>query len=100
MMRAMCIFQRLAGVELVIFARGTLTFIGMLGLAMLVGCRTPTQVTIEISTDVPCVDFRGVTITVGTTREIEDHLPGHLRHDLRLLGPRRILGDRAQRRDE
>ena len=41
-------------------------------LAGLGACRSPTQVSLEVSTDVPCDRFKGLTITVGHRGEVED----------------------------
>jgi hypothetical protein len=40
-------------------------------LALLAGCRDPTEVTLVISTDVPCAMLNGTTITVGTPDSVE-----------------------------
>jgi outer membrane protein assembly factor BamB len=41
----------------------------------LASCRTSTQITLEISTDVPCTQLGGVTVTVGHLDEIETKPP-------------------------
>jgi alpha-tubulin suppressor-like RCC1 family protein len=35
-------------------------------LASLVGCRAPTQITVDVSTNVPCASWQGTAIAVGT----------------------------------
>src|SRR5690349_11929050 len=45
--------------------------IPLLGGWMAVSCRAPTEITIVLSTDVPCADLRGTSITVGRLGEIE-----------------------------
>lgn len=35
------------------------------------GCRTPTQLTVEVTTDVPCAEIRGTTITVSKVLGLE-----------------------------
>jgi hypothetical protein len=52
----------------VLSARYVALVASLLGLA---GCRTPTQVTLEISTDLDCGELQGTTITVGTLDSIE-----------------------------
>ncbi|MCC6558094.1 MAG: hypothetical protein IT372_34535, partial [Polyangiaceae bacterium] len=42
-----------------------------LAAAVVLGCRAPTQVTVEVSTDVPCAELRGVTLTVGEPGALE-----------------------------
>jgi hypothetical protein len=41
--------------------------VGLLGAAIAVaaGCRSPTQITVEVTTDVKCADIRATTFTVG-----------------------------------
>src|SRR3954464_3520388 len=35
-------------------------------------CRDPTQIVVELTTDVKCPDLRGATITVGTVGDLEE----------------------------
>jgi hypothetical protein len=37
----------------------------------LLACREPTQITLEVTTDVPCANVRGTTVTVGTLDSLE-----------------------------
>lgn len=39
------------------------------------GCRTPTQVTLELSTDVPCSTVRTTTLTVGDFQALDEKDP-------------------------
>ena len=39
--------------------------------ALAPGCRTPTAITLEITTDVPCEKLRGTQIAVGTPDDVE-----------------------------
>jgi hypothetical protein len=43
--------------------------------ALVASCRSPTQVTIEITTDVPCSNLRGTSITVGRLADLESKPP-------------------------
>ena len=47
------------------------TLVGLLGLAAVGACRTPTEITIEITTDVKCADVRGTAITVGALADLD-----------------------------
>ena len=39
------------------------------------GCRSPTQIAVDVNTNVRCTQYKGVTITVGRLGEIEDKTP-------------------------
>jgi outer membrane protein assembly factor BamB len=54
-------------------------FVVLVGAAALCGtpdCEQPTEVTLSITTTVPCARFSGVTITVGPASEVETMAPG------------------------
>ncbi len=40
-------------------------------LGILAGCQAPTQVTLELTTDLPCDALAGTTISVGSAEDIE-----------------------------
>ena len=52
------------------FRKATIVLVA-LGLVVVVSCREPTQVTLVITTDVPCDQWRGATVTVGSASDIE-----------------------------
>ncbi len=62
--------RRRSGLFVVLFGGSALA----LG-ASVASCREPTQVTVTITTDVPCSQLRGMTITVGHLGEIETKDP-------------------------
>jgi hypothetical protein len=54
-------------------------FSALIASAVLVGtphCQSPTEVTLSISTNVPCAQLKGVSITVGPASEVETMAPG------------------------
>lgn len=51
------------------FAIGT--FLATMATAVL-GCREPTRITVLLTTDVPCDQTRGSTMTIGAPGQIED----------------------------
>jgi outer membrane protein assembly factor BamB len=54
-------------------------FGGLLFATVLIGtphCQQPTEVTLAITTNVPCAQLQGVTITVGPASEVETMPPG------------------------
>jgi len=55
--------------------RRTLAILGVTIATLLVFCRDPTQITVEIHTDVPCSDLRRVTLTVGGANDYESKAP-------------------------
>lgn len=48
---------------------------GCLVSALLVGCREPTQIVLEMTTDVPCSSLTGSAVGIGTATDIEDKAP-------------------------
>jgi hypothetical protein len=44
-------------------------------LALVAGCRAPTQIVVEVTTDVPCNEAKGTTITVGRFLETDSRDP-------------------------
>ena len=46
-----------------------------LALLLVFSCREPTQVTLVITTDVPCDQWKGATVTIGSASEIETKAP-------------------------
>jgi hypothetical protein len=57
-----------------LFAREIAKF-SALGALLLVGCRTPTSITLSITTDVQCKDLHGVAIVSGTRDGAESAAP-------------------------
>jgi hypothetical protein len=56
--------------------RGTSSFAPLaLAAGTACACRTPTQVTVEISTDVPCDSVQGASLQVGSLESIESSSP-------------------------
>jgi PQQ-like domain len=53
----------------------SLLFIGLLVVLVDSGCRSPTEISVTVVTDVPCKDMRGASITVGTPGTIDTALP-------------------------
>jgi outer membrane protein assembly factor BamB len=54
-------------------------FATLVALAVLIGtphCESPTEVTLSITTNVPCSQLTGVTVTVGPATEVETMAPG------------------------
>jgi hypothetical protein len=54
-------------------------FVILVAGAALVGtphCESPTEITLDLSTDVPCAQLTGVSITVGPASEVETMPPG------------------------
>lgn len=47
----------------------------VLALLLVFSCREPTQVTLLLTTDVPCDKWRGATVTVGSEAEVETKAP-------------------------
>jgi hypothetical protein len=52
-------------------AKGACTVCVLMGLLASQACRGPTQITVELTTDVRCADVRGTAITVGELTTIE-----------------------------
>jgi hypothetical protein len=50
-------------------------FAGGLVLCLLVGCRTPTQITVELSTTVPCSSSPITTLQVGSPADVDNRDP-------------------------
>jgi hypothetical protein len=55
--------------------RRRLTALVTLAASTLVFCREPTQVTVDIRTDIPCSELHGVTLTTGRADGYEDKAP-------------------------
>ena len=62
-------------------ASTSLTLFLVASVLALIECRDPTEVTLDIHTDVPCSSLQGVTITVGRPGEVEDKEPGTTTHN-------------------
>lgn len=56
--------------------RTPVALFGVFGALVAGACQTPTQVTLELRTDVPCSSVRGVSITVGSPGTVESASPG------------------------
>ena len=56
-------------------SRRALLGVALLSCALLVQCREPTQVMLQVTTDAQCVDVRGTSITVGGSGRIEGKAP-------------------------
>ena len=52
-------------------ARPLLAALAVLVIAAAVSCRDPTEVTVEITTDIRCPDMKGVTLTVGNLTDLD-----------------------------
>jgi hypothetical protein len=50
-------------------------FLGLVGVALLTSCLSPTQVTVELSTDVPCSSHPVTTIAIGAPGKAETRTP-------------------------
>jgi alpha-tubulin suppressor-like RCC1 family protein len=54
--------------------------VGFATAALLLGCRAPTEITLELTTDIPCGDLDGTAITVGAPGEVESKTEGTVTH--------------------
>ncbi|MEZ4263202.1 MAG: fibrinogen-like YCDxxxxGGGW domain-containing protein [Polyangiaceae bacterium] len=55
--------------------RASLTAAVVASIGLAASCRAPTQIVVELRTDVPCADVRGTSLAVGPLAALEDREP-------------------------